>query len=377
MSPWAQVGISLMLLAGGAVGFAAVSPDMRAWVGAQGIDLSVLARTTDVPGATGAPPGRQQGAVGVVVAEVTQDRTATRLKTIGTGRALRSVALFARSTGVVEEMGFTAGEWVQKDHILAALDRDEEEIATDRAEIALAEAKATFERVSALANRNAVSQVSEDDARRAVERAELDLRTARLALERRLVRAPFAGVLGISEVEIGDLIGSDTEIGIIDDRSRLEIDLYAPERFASLIRIGQTLSATTAARPGEVFAGEIVAIDNRVDPESRTLRMRGIIENVGDVLRPGFGFSVEMDFSGESQVSVPALAVQWQASGPFVWQVVDGKAMPVPVKILERNDTRVLVEAALKPGDQVVSEGVQKLRPGIAVAAVIPAESDT
>ncbi|QDL91528.1 efflux RND transporter periplasmic adaptor subunit [Paroceanicella profunda] len=361
-----QAIISIVVLGAAGAGIAAFSPDARDLLARVGIDTSPLALTaTQEPAAT----GRADRAVGVITATAETARAATRLRLIGSGRALRSVTLFARSTGEVEELGFTSGEKVARGTILARLDSDAEEIAVDRAKVAEAEADAAFERLTALAARRIATQVDLDEADRTRQRAQLDLRTAELALERRLVRAPFDGVVGLSEVDVGDLIGADTAIAVLDDRSKLEIDLYAPERFAALIGLGQTLIATTPATPGAVFNGTVTAIDSQVDSESRTLRLRAAIDNSDDMLRPGFSFNVVMSFPGESHVAVPALAVQWRADGPFVWTVTDGKAAQVSVEVLEREDDRVLL-SGIDAGQVVVTEGVQKLRPGSTVTEV-------
>jgi RND family efflux transporter MFP subunit len=364
-----QIALTAAVVGGLVLGLVNVSEDARVLVRAAGIDPTPFAFAAHhAPGPPAPAERRPQGPTLVVTAEVTEAQAATRLRTIGTARAIRSVALYAQSSGIVTAIGFVPGGRVEAGHILAALDPTEQEIALDRAEVAAAAARADLDRISSLAERNAASQVALDAARREVAKAELDVRQAKLDLERRLVRAPFAGIVGLSEVEPGDYILPTTVIGTIDDRSRLEIDLFAPERFASLITLGQTVEAETVARPGERFSGEITAIDSQVDPASRTLRMRAAIENPEDRLRPGFSFTVTLEFAGAAHVALPALAVQWQMEGPFVWKVDAGKASQVPVEVVERNGEQVLVRGALAPGDRVVTEGVLKLRPGSEVA---------
>ncbi|WP_118138156.1 efflux RND transporter periplasmic adaptor subunit [Oceanicella sp. SM1341] len=371
MSMVRQAIVSIIVLGAAGAGIAAFSPDARDLLRRVGIDTGPLALTATEEAA----PGRAERSVGVVTATAEEARAATRLRLIGSGRALRSVTLFARSTGEVEELGFTPGEKVARGTVLARLDSDAEEIAVSRARVALSEASAAFERLTALASRRIASQVDLDEADRARQRAELDLRTAELDLERRLVRAPFDGVMGLSEVDVGDLIGADTAIAVLDDRSKLEIDLYAPERFAALISLGQTLVATSPAAPDQLFNGTVTAIDSQIDPESRTLRLRAAIENSDDALRPGFSFNVIMAFPGEAHVAVPALAVQWRSDGPYVWKVTEGTVGQVPVKVIEREDDRVLL-SGIGVGDVVVTEGVQKLRPGTAISEIdAPAEA--
>jgi RND family efflux transporter MFP subunit len=359
-----QIVISAIILAIGLLALAGVSDDVRGWFLRNGIDPSPFAIASTPPAD---PAPRQARPAEVILATVVETRAATRLRTIGTGGALRSVTLVPQASGILARIGFRSGEPVTRGHVLAALDDEAELIAQARARLALEAAEANLARLTTLASRNAVTQVNLDEARRQGEQARLDLRTADLALERRLVRAPFDGVLGIPEVETGDYVGPGTAIGTLDDRSAIAIDLWAPERFAGLIAEGLSVRAETIARPGEVFEGRIAAIDSQVDRKSRTLRLRAVIDNPGDVLRPGMSFAVTLDFPGDIHAGVPALAVQWRAEGPYVWAVRDGKAALVPVEIVERQEGRVLVRGALAPGDKVVTEGVHTLRPGAGV----------
>lgn len=366
MSLWRQGILSVVLVVVAVAGAASLSETTRALLARIGIDASPLALAA-VDSQT--ESRRPRGPVRVIMAEIAEARAASLLRTIGTGRALRSVTLFARAQGILTELNFRPGEPVKEGDILAALDQEAERIALSRAELALDAAKEDVERLTTLAGRNAAAQVTLDGAKRALQRAELDVTSARLELERRLVRAPFDGVPGLASVEIGDFIRAETEIGVIDDRSRLRIDLVIPERFAALVHLGQPIEAETVSRPGVVFSGEIAAIDNQVDARSRTLRVQAVIENENDLLRPGFSFSVTLRFAGESHASVPALALQWEADGAFVWVVRDGAARPVKVEIVERRPGEVLVKGELAAGETVVTEGVHNLRPGVEVAS--------
>ena len=110
--------------------------------------------------------------------------------------------------------------------------------------------------------------------------------------------------------------------------------------------------------------GRIDAIDNRVDAASRTIRVQAWIDNADDALRAGMAFSITVDLAGQQFPSVDPLAIQWGREGSFVWVIRDGKAARVPVRIVQRSADVVLVAAQFTPGDQVIAEGVQRLRPG-------------
>jgi membrane fusion protein (multidrug efflux system) len=112
-------------------------------------------------------------------------------------------------------------------------------------------------------------------------------------------------------------------------------------------------------------------VDSRIDPDSRTFRVRARIENADDTLRPGMSFRVTLDLSGARWPAVPEIAIQWGGDGAFLWTVVDGKAKRVPVTILQRQEARVLIDAEIEAGDPVVVEGLHVMREGRPVSVTI------
>jgi len=259
---------------------------------------------------------------------------------------------------------------VERGDVLIRLDAAEEELAVERARLTVADAKAKVDRVQSLVASSAVSSVEADQARNALATAEVALREAELDLARRTVTAPIGGSLGILAVNAGDYVTSQSEIASIDDRSQILIEFFVPERFASGMEVGKQVVASASSRPGERFSGTISAVDNRVDEASRTLRVRAQIANPDDTLRAGMSFEVTIGFEGERWPSVDPLAIQWDSAGSYVWKVADGKGMRVDVAIIQRNSDSVLVKAALEAGDEVVTEGVQSVRPGAAVTVI-------
>jgi RND family efflux transporter MFP subunit len=127
------------------------------------------------------------------------------------------------------------------------------------------------------------------------------------------------------------------------------------------------VEAASVSRPGRTFEGSVEAVDNRVDPASRTIRIRARIPNVDDELRAGMSFGVTMRFPGETFPSVDPLAVQWDAQGSFVWHIVDHKSVKERVRVIQRNPDSILVSANLKEGDVVATEGLQRVRENGAV----------
>lgn len=287
-----------------------------------------------------------------------------RLSAIGTGRALRSVQVTPFTSGRLTEIVVRSGTELSAGDVIARIDSEAEEIDADRAAIALEDARARLQRLESLRASNAVTTVQVNEAELAVRNAELAQRDAQLALERREIVAPIDGIVGIISVSAGNYVTSQTEIATIDDRSQILIDFWVPERFSSMIRIGTPVVATSVARANETFRGEVIALDNRIDAQSRTLRVQAGIENPDDTLRAGMSFQVEIRFPGDTYPAVDPLAIQWGTDGAFVWAVRDGVAERHPVRIVQRSTDSVLVSADLPEGMQIVTEGVHNVREG-------------
>jgi len=296
-----------------------------------------------------------------------------KLSAIGTGRANASVTVTPYAAGRLTAILAKPGQRVDAGAVIARLDSEAEQIALDRARISLDDAQSRAERVKALRASNTATAVQMTEAELAVENARLMLRDAELSLDRRAIVAPIAGIVGILPVEAGNYVTSQTAIATIDDRSSIIVDFWVPERYASAITLGSKVSATPIARPNQVFEGEVSAVDNRLDEQSRTLLVQARIGNTDDTLRAGMSFQVAMGFPGDTFPSVNPLAVQWGSDGAFVWVVRDGKAKRTPVRIVQRNTENVLVDAEIGEGDQVVTEGVHLAREGAELLIASPA----
>ncbi|MBB4652718.1 RND family efflux transporter MFP subunit [Aminobacter niigataensis] len=360
--------MATVIVLAAAAGWVLFVPGSRDVLASWGIDWA-RAATEKAEQASGGN-GRQGGGRGgqaqtpVVTQPVTTGTINDRLSAIGTGRALNSVVINPYASGRLTEIAVEAGEKIEAGGVVARLDADSEEIALERARIAQGDAEASLERIKALRATNTATNVQLKEAELAVENARLAVRDAALALDRRTITAPIAGIVGILPVEAGNYVTSQTTIATIDDRSRIIVDFWVPERFTGLIAVGAPLTANSVARPGQVFNGVVSAVDNRLEEQSRTLRIQARLDNDGDLLRAGMSFQVVMQFPGDTFPSVDPLAIQWGGDGAFVWALAGGKAKRVPVRIIQRNTDSVLVEAALVPGDQVVTEGIHTVREG-------------
>ena len=331
-------------------------------------------RNSGQAAANGSGQGRGQGGPGgpgganratlVSVQPVKIGVVNDQLSAIGSGQAVQTVVVMPQASGTINEIMVTAGQKVEKGQVLARLDDDEQIIERDKAQVAL---KSAQEKSASYKNLQSVARLDVLDAQIAEQSAKLALATAELNLKRRDIVAPIEGIAGIVPVNVGDNVTTQTSIVTIDDRSAILVDFWAPERFAVAIEPGQAVEASAIARPGQVFAGKVDAIDNRVDPASRTMRVRARIENPKDELRAGMSFSVTMRFKGEQFPAVDPLSIQWDSESSYVWQIKDDKSYKTRVRVVQRNPDAVLVEAELKEGDRVATEGLQRVRDGAPV----------
>ena len=378
MAFWKQFVLCIIVIVAGFAGWVFFAPNAADSLKNAGVPESLVSRIApSSETADAAPAGDGQtrgeggnrrngggrggnGAVLIVTQDVLQGVVNDRLSAIGTGDAIRSVAVTPQATGTIREILIKSGDKVKAGQVIAKLDSEEQVIAKGQAEVAL---KAALEKTNLYHNiKSSVSRMDVFDAEIAEQGARLQLQAADLNLARRDITAPIDGIVGIVPVNIGDNVTTTSSIVQIDNRSQLLVDFWAPERFAVQVSVGMPVEATSASRPGRVFEGSVEAIDNRVDPASRTIRIRAKIENQEEMLLAGMSFGVTMRFPGETYASVSPLAVQWDSKGSFVWQIVDKKSVKSRVRIIQRNPDAVLVSGDVKAGDVVATEGLQRVR---------------
>jgi len=326
--------------------------------------LSTALAQSSPPRGSGGRDSQAQVVVKLSTSQIIHDR----LTAIGSGQAQMSVALTPWSSGKLARLSVSAGERVKAGQIIAELDHDNEEILVERARIELDDAQETFERLTQLASSDTASRVQVINAELALAKARLNLQDAELMLARRTIRAPIDGVVGILPVDVGNYVTASHILARLDNRDKILIDVWLPERFVPQIMTGQEVTARAIARGGEIFRGSVSAIDNALDEASRTLRVRVEIDNEKDLLRAGMSFAVTFAFAGERFVAVDPLAVQWQSRGAYVWLVdEDGEAVRVPVTIIQRSSDYVLVSGALQSNQPVIIQGVHNVREGMKV----------
>lgn len=311
----------------------------------------------------------------VVTEPVVYDTERSFVEAVGTSRALQSVSLEPAVDGEVTEVLFSAGDHVERDQVLLRLDDRDEQLAVRLAQVELEEAERRLDRFQRSVDSGGVTLSDVDDAVSAVERAQIALQRAQVDLDYHTIRAPFAGHVGMTDIDAGAWIGPDNVITTLDNRSTLLVRFALPEMLLGKLQPGEIIQLTTWGDQSAIAEGTVVDFDSRVDEARRTFQLRAHVENKQDLLRPGMSFRIRLTLEGNRYPQVPEVSLQWGGEGAFVWVVEDGKAQRLSVNLVQRQDSGVLVEGDLPEGTAVVTEGVHMVREGKPVR-VLNADAD-
>lgn len=319
------------------------------------------------PGGPGGPGAFSRGGIApaVTVAAVEPATIGRTLEAIGSARSSKAATLVSETAGLVTSVEIAAGKQVKAGDVLLRLDDEAQRIALARARAQYPAAKANADRFAALQQEDAASKLEADTAFNEFKAAEADLRAAEFALSQRTIRAPFDGVTGLTTIQRGDYLTVGSVVTTIDDPAALIVEFTAPQEAAAAVKIGQPVEARLAGGAGETLRGSVSAIDSRVDPVSRTLRIEAMFSGGAQIL-PGATYAVKTTNEGAAALSVPGLAVQWDRTGAYVWKLgADGAATRAAVSILQRNDDVALISGDVAQGDRVIVEGADRVRPGM------------
>ena len=313
------------------------------------------------PAATAAP------SQGVLVAEVAHEPFADRIEALGTLRANESVALTVSVTESITAIHFDDGDRVPAGKVLVEMTSNEEHALLEEERATVDEAKRQYDRVKSLANQGTASKSLLDERRRAWETAQARLGAIESRLADRLVRAPFAGVVGLRNVSLGSLVEPGDVITTLDDDSIMKLDFAVPSTYLGTLRVGVPITATARAFPDRQFQGEVKSIDSRVDAVTRAVTVRAVLANTDRLLKPGMLMQVELHKNPRDALVIPEEALLATGEQNYVY-VVDtdagNKVLRREVRIGARRPGAVEILAGVTAGDKVITDGTIKVRPG-------------
>ncbi|MFO1396348.1 MAG: efflux RND transporter periplasmic adaptor subunit [Burkholderiales bacterium] len=325
-------------------------------------------------GTAGAGKGAGQGGAGnsAVAVEVVKVATAAMPQTItavGSLRSDESVTLRPEGAGRISAITFQEGQRVAKGAPLVKLDPAIPQAEAQQARANLVLAKSKFDRAVDLAKRNYISGQAKDEAENNYKVAEAAVQLAEAKLAKTEIRAPFAGIIGLRSVSVGDYVKEGADLVNLESIDPLKVDFRVPETYMRQVQAGQSMEVMLDALPGKTFEGKVLAVNPLIDAAGRSVVIRAQVRNQDNTLRPGMFARVRLITREQAEAMVlPEQALVPQGTEQFVFKVVDGKVTRAKIETGQRRDGKVEVVSGLKPGDVVVTAGQLKLRDGVAVA---------
>jgi membrane fusion protein (multidrug efflux system) len=293
---------------------------------------------------------------------------------VGSVVAINGANLSAEVDGIVDTINFQSGETVPAGTLLVTLRPNNDNALLAQLQATAALDQVTYNRDVKQLQADAVSQSTVDTDRATLLAAQAQVQAQQATMNEKQIRAPFAGTLGIRQVDVGQYLAAGTQIVTLQQLNPLFVDFYVPQQALSQISVGQPVTATVDAFPGQTFPGQISAINSAVDTATRAVQVRATVQNDQLLLRPGMFVSVNISV-GQPQtlVTLPQAAIAYNPYGDTVFTVApgtgpDGKqALIATQKFVRIGDTRgdqVAVLSGVAPGDQVVTAGQLKLHNG-------------
>jgi len=299
------------------------------------------------------------------------------MNAVGSLVAINGADISAEVAGIVDTIKFQSGDNVPAGALLVTLRPN-----NDNAVLAQLQATAELDRVNYQRDvkqlkADAVSQATVDSDQAALQSATAQVQAQQALMAEKQIKAPFAGTLGIRQVDVGQYLAAGTEIVTLQQLNPLFVDFYVPQQALAQITVGQSISVQIDAFPGQEFPATISAINSAIDAATRTVQVRATLGNDKLILRPGMFATVNIPVGQAQQlITLPQAAITYNPYGDTVYTVApgtgaDGKQELIAAqKFVQIGDTRgdqVAVLKGLSAGDEVVTSGQLKLRNGVSV----------
>jgi membrane fusion protein, multidrug efflux system len=299
----------------------------------------------------------------------------TTLDAIGSVSAVQGVVLSADLPGIVRKIAFESGERARAGQTLVLLDTHQEEAQLAAAEAERELAGLNFERISGLREKGVASQAEFDRAAAESKQAEARVGEIRATIDRKTIRAPFTGVLGIRQIDLGQYVSAGDPVVALQALDPIYVDFSVPQKDIGAVPIGAEVRVT--ADGIAVPSGKITAINSIIDEATRNIDVQATFDNRGHELRPGMFVEAHVVLDQKSAVvTIPASGISYAPYGDavFVVEELEGpngqKYLGVRqqfVKLGSARGDQIAVIAGVNPGEQIVTSGVFKLRNGAAV----------
>jgi membrane fusion protein (multidrug efflux system) len=299
------------------------------------------------------------------------------ISAVGSLKSVNGVMVSTDLAGIVSEISFESGTPVKKGDVLVKLETTQEEAQLRSAEARLSLAKTDLARQRDLVAKKAISQSEFDTAQSQVQQTEANVAEMRALVQRKRLTAPFDGIVGIRQVDVGQYLQPGAAIAPLQSMDPIFVEFAVPQHQLAAIEIGGKIRLGASGAEGERVIGEITAIDSKVDESTRNIMIQATVKNPDHKLRPGMFADIEVLLpETEGVLAIPSSAISYAPYGDSVYVVKsgtspDGKPMTEVqqqfVKLGTKRGDQVAVLSGINAGDEIVSSGVFKLRPGAAV----------
>jgi membrane fusion protein (multidrug efflux system) len=314
-------------------------------------------------------------AVTTVIAR--QEEWPATLSAIGSLAAVHGVTVSADLPGIVQEIAFDSGRFVRAGEVLVRLDARQEQAQLAAAQAQLELTRLNLDRVQGLNAEGIVAQAEYDRSAAEHKQAEARVGEIQATIQRKTIRTPFAGILGIRQVNLGQYLTGGDPVVPLQSLDPIYVNFNVPQQQVGNLRVDGEVKVSLEGMPGAAFSGRITAVDSIVDEATRNVQAQATLDNAEGKLRPGMFAEVQISLGAQSAVvSLPASAVSYAPYGDSVFVVGDLKGPGGQtyrgvsqqfVKLAGSRGDQVAVAEGLQPGAEVVSSGVFKLRNGAAV----------
>ena len=342
------------------------------FVGALGFVKFKQIQTAIAQGAAYQPPPE---AVTTTVAA--QEQWPSTINAIGTLAAVRGVTVSADLPGIVDQILFESGDAVREGQTLAILDTRQEQAQMAAAEAQRVLARLNFNRMQELLDQKVISKAEYDSATAQSRETEARVGEIRAAIERKTIRAPFSGMLGIRQVNKGQYLAGGDPLVTLQSLNPIYVNVGVPQQAIGQVRVGRAVRITTENLGNIAFDGRVTAIDSVVDEKTRNIQVQATLANPDGKLRPGMFVQTEMTYgANQAVIALPASAISYAPYGDSVFVVSDMKddkgrtyrgVRQQIVKVGPARGDQIAVLSGIKAGEEVVTSGLFKLRNGAAV----------
>jgi membrane fusion protein (multidrug efflux system) len=295
-----------------------------------------------------------------------------QVSSLGTALANQSVQIVSNASDYLIELHINEGKTVEKGQLIAQLNDVEERARVAELSALLVDQKRQLERVKNLAKTQATAQSLLDEQQTKVNTTMAQLDAVKARLNEMTISAPFSGVLGLRQVSEGAYLTAGTVLTTLDDLSEIRLEFSVAEYYLAQLTPGMAVNATSVAYPGKVFTGQIKAIDTRLDPVTRSVKVHALLPNKAFELRPGMLLNVKVTLAETKALQISEKALVPLQNKQYVFVVNKDKSVTqTEVQLGQRMPGLVEIVSGLKAGDEVVIEGTTKIRSGSMVAPTV------